>query len=47
MTAVVLKFPPRGVFVNAVRVEREADADGWVACRGCTALVQPPFASEK
>jgi hypothetical protein len=30
MTATILKFPPRGRFDVRIRVEREADAPGWL-----------------
>jgi hypothetical protein len=30
MSAVILRFPPRGRFANVVRIEHELDGEGWL-----------------
>jgi hypothetical protein len=44
-TAVVLKFPARGVFANAVRVERETGTDGWLTLAEACGSLHGDFAS--
>jgi len=46
MSAVILKFPPRGVFANAVRVERErGDLGGWLTLAEAFGSLHGDFAS--
>src|SRR5262245_1048050 len=45
MTAIILKFPPRGVFANAVHVERERDGDGWLTLADACGSLHGDFAS--
>jgi len=44
-TAVILKFPPRGRFANAVRVERERGTDGWLTLADAFGWAHGDFAS--
>src|SRR5262245_59931966 len=45
MTAVIIKFPPRGVFANAVRAERERGTDGWLTLADAFGSLHGDFAS--
>jgi hypothetical protein len=45
MTAVVLKFPARGVFANTVRVERETGTAGWLTLADACGSLHGDFAS--
>jgi hypothetical protein len=46
MSAIVLKFPPRGVFANAVCVERERGGlGGWIVLRDAVGSLHGDFAS--
>ena len=45
MTAVILKFPPRGVFADAVRIERERGTEGWLTLADAFGWAHGDFAS--
>jgi len=45
MSAIILQFPPRGVFANTVRVERERGADGWLTLADACGSLHGDFAS--
>jgi len=44
-SAVILQFPPRGVFANAVRVERERGTDGWLTLADACGWLHGDFIS--
>jgi hypothetical protein len=46
MSATILKFPPRGVFANAIRVERERGGlGGWFTLAEACGSLHGDFAS--
>jgi len=45
MTAIILKFPPRGVYADAVRVERERGTEGWLTLANAFGWAHGDFAS--
>jgi len=46
MSAIILKFPPRGVYADAIRVERErGDLGGWLTLNDAFGWVHGDFAS--
>jgi hypothetical protein len=44
-SAEIIQFPPRGRFANAIRVERERGADGWITLSDAFGSVHGDFAS--
>jgi hypothetical protein len=45
MSATVLRFPPRGIYAHAVRVERETGSNGWLTLADACGSLHGDFAS--